>query len=275
MQLNYEYKPVLVSKIDYIIHKGKQRDHIVLEHTHRPKVHEIIYVDYGAIKIDLADETIRLKPGESVIIPGGTPHSFRGEVGSPYDFLNILFRGKIPENILNKKINHHPKCHELIERLKDESIQKLPFSNEVMGACLTQLIAFLYRHSELSIPNALPDPAYQRNYKSAMVNRALAIIAQEYSSPLSLGKLAQSTGVSESYLRALLKKEVGKNFSEILHERRTNAAKHLLRESAYTLEDIAGAVGYKSLSFFFKIFKRQTGMTPMAYSRSLGDPEES
>ncbi len=57
-------------------------------------------------------------------------------------------------------------------------------------------------------------------------------------------------------MRALLRKETGENFSSILHKHRVEAAKHLLRESIYSLEEIAGAVGYQSLSFFFKIFKK-------------------
>lgn len=34
------------------------------------------------------------------------------------------------------------------------------------------------------------------------------------------------------------------------------------------------AAGYKYPAFFFKIFKLLTGMTPNAYSKSLGEPTE-
>ena len=42
-------------------------------------------------------------------------------------------------------------------------------------------------------------------------------------------------------------------------------AKKMLRESMETVSEIGMAVGYDSPAYFSKIFKKQTGMTPVEY----------
>lgn len=100
----------------------------------------------------------------------------------------------------------------------------------------------------------------------------MAYIAERYSKNISLKDLSRALGVSKSHLCAIIKKETGESFCTILHKQRITAAKHLLSEGTFSVENISNAVGYPYTSFFFKIFKRVTGMTPKAYSESLGEP---
>jgi YesN/AraC family two-component response regulator len=163
---------------------------------------------------------------------------------------------------------------ELIGKLKQESINEQAYCREIMGCCLTELMFHLLRQEKFSVPNKLPESANIQRYQSEIVNRAMAVIAEEYSTRLNLKQLSRASGIGESRLRQLLLIETGENFTGILHRQRITAAKHLLSEGTFSLENIANAVGYQSSSFFFKVFKRVTGMTPKAYLLSLGDPAE-
>ncbi len=273
MFLRYDVKPVLVTRITYIAHMGKKENFYQREHRHDPIGHEIIFLDYGEIFLQLDGQIIVLAPGECIFIPGGAKHSFRGKEGIPFNFLNIMYRGELPPSITRKKINVSGNDRGLLDKLKHESVQGMPYSNELMTCCLTELIINIIRRTELSLPKGKPDGSFFRPYQSEIVNRALSVIANEYSTPLDIKKLSKAIGIGESSLRGILKKETGQSFISLLHERRIDAAKHFLAESTFTLGEIASATGYRSQSFFFKIFKRQTGMTPKEYALSLGDPE--
>jgi AraC-like DNA-binding protein len=48
-----------------------------------------------------------------------------------------------------------------------------------------------------------------------------------------------------------------------------NAAKELLRDPFLAAADVAGMVGYESPNYFTRAFKKNTGMTPTEYRRSL------
>jgi AraC-like DNA-binding protein/mannose-6-phosphate isomerase-like protein (cupin superfamily) len=272
MKIDYKFTPVLVKKVIYVTHKGKRPGHQGDLHIHKPEFCEIIFVDYGKIMIFLQGRRIIVGCGECIFIPGGVKHSISGAEDAPFDFLNIAFFGKVPESIFSKSIPVNRKCLELLQQMKQESIQTMPYSNDVIACCLTEFIVHLLRQCEFSIPMKLMEPLKRQNYQSEMVNRTIKVIEGEYSKPLCLKQISRALGISGPYLCSLIRKETGETFSSILHRQRVSAAKHLLSESIFSIEEISNAVGYSSLSFFFKIFKRMTGITPKAYAQSLGEP---
>lgn len=272
MKLNYKFVPALLEDMLFITHKGKRRGFRHGSCGHPPKAHEIIYLDYGRLVLTIDEKEFHLNPGECIFIPGGAMHSFAGEKGAPFDYLNIMFTGNPPQTLFSKKLTVNRKCLELMEKLKQESIQETAYCKEIMFGMLTELIARFLRQVELSVPGKLPESANRHRYRSDIVNRALKIIADEYSKPLSVKQLGRAAGIGESRLAKLLKIETGENYSSILHRQRITAAKHLISEGTFSMEEIANAVGYQSTSFFFKVFKRLTGMTPKTYAVSLGEP---
>lgn len=267
-----EGKPTLVRSVHRVYHKGKKADEFVKEHAH-PAL-EVIYVIYGNVYLDVSGEKIVLNPGDCGIVPPWEKHTFRGEPGFPYDYLNIMFHGDVPKTLFHTPLHPSRRTRDMIEALQQESVYVLPYYEQLVRACLTQLLIDYIRHRENAIPMRLPEPATRHLYRSDLVKKALHVIRQEYATDLNLEKLGQATGCGKAYLRNLLKKETGETFSEILQKHRVSAAKHLLRVSSRSLEEIASAVGYNSMPFFFKIFKRWTGMTPMDYARSLEKSEE-
>ncbi len=125
-----------------------------------------------------------------------------------------------------------------------------------MADCkLTELIIVFFRQVSASLPNKPVEAAYRVHYKSKVINKAIDAIAQNYSSPLNLKQLSLSVCVSIPHLRALIKKETGESFTDILNKHRINAAKYLLRQDNLLIQGVASAVGYSSASFF-QIFKR-------------------
>ena len=274
MRIDYIVEPAWIYKVIDVTHKGKRCNFTGSPHTHRPDVYEIIYIDYGALNLTFQGAELVAKPGECIFIPPELEHSLCGRDGASFDYLNIMFKGKVPESLLLRNLPVNRRCLELMEYLKQESLQAMPYYGETVFGILTELIARFLRQVEYSVPSQLPESSTRHRYQSEIVNRAMAYIAERYSKELNLKDLSKALSVSESHLRAIIKKETGENFSTLLHKQRISAAKHLLSEGTFSVENISNAVGYAYTSFFFKIFKRLTGMTPKGYSQSLGDPAE-
>ncbi|MFN2351675.1 MAG: helix-turn-helix domain-containing protein [Kiritimatiellia bacterium] len=274
MYFDYPARLLPVSSILFCTHKGRQINLSGKRHRHARTGHEMIYVDYGSMRVRFECTELQLRMGDCLFLPGGIWHLLESEAGLPFNYLNVMFRGKVPDILFEKCLPLDLYALRLVERMSREVVAKLPYAQEAALCSLNELVIHLLRQLTDPRPARPVAPAYLRRHHTQLVNRALDIIVRHYAEPLTLRQTCRAVGISESYLHALLKKETGLNFTRLLHEQRVKAAKHLLHDSATTLKNVAGIVGYSSSSYFFKIFKRIAGMTPAAYARSLGEPNK-
>ena len=57
----------------------------------------------------------------------------------------------------------------------------------------------------------------------------------------------------------------GKTYTQLLQERRLSQAAFMLRSTDRKIDDIAQAVGYENISYFYRIFKLSYGVSPRSY----------
>ena len=75
----------------------------------------------------------------------------------------------------------------------------------------------------------------------------------------------QQLNMSSNYLSDLLKKETGKNAKEHIYYHLTNRAKNKLLGTTLSISEIAYDLGFEYPQHFSKLFKKQTGMSPVQY----------
>jgi len=100
---------------------------------------------------------------------------------------------------------------------------------------------------------------------NAAVNKALAYIGSHYTENITLQTMAQVTELTPAYFSTLFTRVVGKGFREQLNLVRVEEAKRLLTATNYPLSEIAVSVGFTDQSYFSKVFKRMTGLSPNSY----------
>ena len=77
--------------------------------------------------------------------------------------------------------------------------------------------------------------------------------------------LANTVGLSSKYLSAQFKKEVGMTVSEYIQQTKMNEAKKLLAHSKTSISEICTLLSFNDQSYFTKVFKKGTGITPKVY----------
>ncbi|QQO09172.1 response regulator transcription factor [Breznakiella homolactica] len=102
-----------------------------------------------------------------------------------------------------------------------------------------------------------------------LVNRVTAIIRNEYMEDLSLDSLADRLKVSPEYLSSLVSKHLGTSFISCLTQCRLEHAKALLASGNGRISEIALACGYRDAGYFCKVFKKNLGISPGEFIRSL------
>jgi AraC family transcriptional regulator, transcriptional activator of pobA len=85
----------------------------------------------------------------------------------------------------------------------------------------------------------------------------------------SVADFAGRLNISSRYLTDLLKVETGKTAIELIHIALISEAKNRLRKKDKTVSEIAYELGFENLSYFSRLFKKETGMLPAAYKRKF------
>lgn len=106
---------------------------------------------------------------------------------------------------------------------------------------------------------------YKKNTSPDLVLRCKEIMDANYNKEISLQEVAEIIGVSAAHLSRVVKKELGKNFTEYIVDLRMEKAKKMLETTNFKVMDISKTVGYENPDYFSRIFKRQCGTTPHDY----------
>jgi len=101
-----------------------------------------------------------------------------------------------------------------------------------------------------------------------IVERAVQFLMENFRRPdLQLKDVASVANVSASHLAHLLRTQVGASFVRYLTALRMEEAKRLLAETDLKVATVAGQAGYDDPTYFYRVFRRETGMTPIVYRR--------
>lgn len=100
---------------------------------------------------------------------------------------------------------------------------------------------------------------------SDVIQKAAAYIAKNFATPLSLEEVANHVHLNPAYFSTLFKQSTGSSFKEHLTMVRIEESKRLLSNTDYAIIDITTAIGFEDQSYFSKIFKKYTGLTPKQY----------
>jgi YesN/AraC family two-component response regulator len=101
----------------------------------------------------------------------------------------------------------------------------------------------------------------------SVIERAKKYILDNYSEELRLETVAREVHLSPTYFSALFKKMTGCSFAKYLTRVRIAKAKELLENTDISVTDIAFQVGFNDPAYFAAIFRREFGLTPLAYRK--------
>lgn len=101
------------------------------------------------------------------------------------------------------------------------------------------------------------------------IQQAIDYIRQNHQRPdISLNDVADAVRLSPSHLAHLLRERAGVSYKQQLTALRIEAARRLLRTTNLTVSAVGEAVGYQNATNFYRLFQRETGLTPAEFRRA-------
>lgn len=111
--------------------------------------------------------------------------------------------------------------------------------------------------------------------KLDIVGTVKRYVREHIQEDIYIADIARQVYINEQYLMRTFKKTTGISILEFITNERVWLAKELLVNTDYPVKQVADSVGYGNYSYFTKLFKRNTGLTPQAYRRTHGEQSKN
>ncbi len=110
-----------------------------------------------------------------------------------------------------------------------------------------------------------PDATALAGFADTRISRALTAFHQSPAQDWSVATLAREAGMSRTAFALLFSDKMGTTPMQYLTDWRMQIACYGLTEARWNVADAAAEVGYASEAAFSRVFKKQVGLSPLAY----------
>jgi AraC-like DNA-binding protein len=217
---------------------------------------------FGAIRIK--NHTVDLKPGQAFFVRIPDDHRYYlPESSRSWTFIFINLYGPLAEQCWKLITDNHG---QLLSIDADSCPIRTLMEIHLQASNLQILDG--YRTSDLAYRFLMECCRYyfaaQNNMDGwpASIRTAVAFIQKNYDNFRGLDQIAQHSGLSKYHFLRLFQRTTGLSPVQYLTKIRMDRAVYLLRHTKKSVEVIAQEIGYANSSYFCKVFRRVTGITP-------------
>ncbi|HWT74007.1 MAG TPA: response regulator [Mobilitalea sp.] len=100
------------------------------------------------------------------------------------------------------------------------------------------------------------------------IKLGIKYIQDNYNRDIAINELAEKFAISPNYFSTVFKRETGQTTVNYIKDLRLKKACEYLVNSNKSIVDISKEVGYEDSQYFFRVFKKATGLTPLEYRRT-------
>lgn len=234
--------------------------------------------DYRALSAQ-SDNEINLQEGDCYIGQPYSGYALRGDSPEDIVIVGLLIRKETFFNEYLAPLSSDPDLlHFFLEpkenRFSDEFIHLTVPPDSPIWVLLEQIITE-YANRQEDTQKILKPMIFTvmmlltRVYKSRPADGKPQSIAEQMSAymdtrleNITLGDLAARFGYHPNYISALIRRETGHTFSQMLLEKRMKRARLLLESTKLSVSRVAEMTGYGSSSNFYKAYRRYYGVSP-------------
>lgn len=261
-------------------------------HWHTNNYFEIYYAFSGNCSIHFPDEVIELKPGTVLIVAPTALHAspcycddgvlvyymLRSSTFDqvfwnhlPADSLMAVFfkqalSGQHPSSYLHFETGNDPEIERLLLQLYHEYYNEEPYKAPLLNALMSTFFILLLRRYESTVRLPRTKDFFWKHQFSAILS-----YIQTHYDDVTLAELANRFHYSEKQISRIVQNCMGISYNQLILKLRMEKAAGLLQQKSASVEAIASAVGYSTVSSFYRAFTKYFGCTPGNYVKEISE----
>lgn len=249
---------------------------------------EMVYIDYGYVKIISDDKVYFLSSGEAFLHTPNEHHNIisTGDFASAFIFsfdcdckeLSVIqsrvLRLREEETEIIKQLyaagqNAFEGPYDIFDLQKLIVKKDIPYGGiQIVKNMLEWLLAVMINNSLKKLKSAESGNKDIIN-EQLIADKVVEIVQNSVYQKISLDDVCNQLSFSKSYILKVFREQTGNSVMEYYKQMRIKEAKRLISEGVYTFTQIARLLHFSSVHHFSSSFKQLTGMTPSGYQKSV------
>ncbi len=235
---------------------------------------EIIHVLEGTAEMQLNSEYLKARAGDTVLIDNYDIHNVTGECKylviniepSQIPHIQTSFDELFPKSMNLKWIRQNTN-YEVSDMLRDsvKDVFEL-YKTKPKGYMLLvmsriyEMLGKIHGYSARTKDGILAVQSKREDL--TQLTKTMEYIRNNYMKGISLDDISREIGFTPTYFCRFFKRAMGKTFFEYLNYYRCSKAEVLINTTTMTITEIALEVGFSSISYFDKVYKKFKGKRP-------------
>jgi len=239
---------------------------------HHHSFFEIHFIESGQVVYRIEEDTIILKKNQYLIIPPRTRHILSETPGCITRYsLSVSFNDLHNERIL-KSFSNSPYIKGNYDKETQILLQSMASDKSFNDVRKT----FMKSIKVYSILNSLPLDIYdfsdridEEELIDARLARAKQFIQDNIKFNPTCAQVAKQCYISEKQLTRIFEKHEGITLSKYIMRFKTKKAEQLLADCSLSIRQVSDMLGFTNEFYFNRFFKRNSGMAPGEYRKTL------
>lgn len=236
--------------------------------------HFLVYVLRGTARVQLEDRAAELRPDWLLHVPAGTEHEIVNTSNGPLVTRTLHVQASVYGCVDFPRLVGWPRLlraagDRRLPGLFDEAVRgqylRPPGWREEVRAGVYRILLHVLRQYGDRFTPMLRGRLEERSEDLERLNPVFDAIDRGYATTLRMRDLAASVNVSASHLRMIFKRATGETLVGYLQRFRLERACDLLRSTPLGVKAVAQRAGIPNEYYFYRAFKRRTGMTPLQF----------
>lgn len=249
---------------------------------------EFLYVDKGEVTVKAEERDYTLRRGQMVFHKPGEFHALcsNGTVAPNLVVVSFLCHSPAMAFFEDRVLTPDGRARALMGTIvaEAEAAFETPLNDplttelrrregaplgaeQLLGLALEELLLRLLR--EGSVRRAEPPDVRAESAQREFFVRVRSYMEARLGEKLTLERICRDNLAGRSYLQRVFSAQTGGGAMEYFTALKIDAAKRMIREGRGNVTEIAAALGYGSIYYFSRSFKKGTGMTPSEYAASV------
>jgi AraC-like DNA-binding protein len=249
----------------------------------------IYYVVEGEAQLHLCGKTVRLRPRHLYIIPAYTTHSYECTGLFTHYYLHVYEGYKNEMSLMElydfpTEVEATEGDERLFQRMCEQQPEaRLPESNPQAYDNATQFTDDIQRYNDMGLWEKMELRGailmlFSRFMRVATphvwtqderMKKVLDHIHHHLDHSIDVDQLASVACISKPYLIRLFKREFGTSPVQYINKKKVEKAQLLLFSTDKPVKEIAYVMGFSDHSYFIRLFRKLTGLTPQEYRTML------